>query len=172
MQNEGELILNQGSSLSYKHWNIFFKDIYKVTIDIFDRETNQKIDLKDLEQLQGNSQIINNGQPLNRRNSTNTVEQQNQALSDLHERYTKLYFVLKIYYQINDVDDAFSFIRDGDYIVFDHKAKKTKNKFQKQGPDYGLGAASGLSGFKVGRKEIIAKDFKVMKRVFTAIQNH
>ena len=55
MHNDGEMILHHGSSLSYKHWNIFFKDIYKVTIDIFDRETNQKIDLKDLEQLQGNS---------------------------------------------------------------------------------------------------------------------
>lgn len=49
MQHDGGLILHSGSSVSYKHWNIFFKDIYKVLVEIFDRETNQKIDLKDLE---------------------------------------------------------------------------------------------------------------------------
>lgn len=31
------------SNVQYKHWNVFFKDIFRVSIDIVDRETNKVI---------------------------------------------------------------------------------------------------------------------------------
>lgn len=31
------------TSTQYKHWNIFFKDIFRVSIEIVDRETNKVI---------------------------------------------------------------------------------------------------------------------------------
>ena len=37
-----------GSAL-YRNWNIFFKDIYRVSIDVVDRETGKIISHKDLE---------------------------------------------------------------------------------------------------------------------------
>ena len=48
--DEEAMVKNMGSGVSYKHWNVFFKDIYKVTIDVFDRETDKKISLNDLAQ--------------------------------------------------------------------------------------------------------------------------
>ena len=81
----------------------------------------------------------------------------------------KIYFVLKIHYQVKE-DEAGD---DGD------SRSSSKPSFDRNGQaqggsnvgatDFGLG---GLSGLKVGRKEIVAKDFKVMKRVYTAIQNY
>ena len=35
----------------YKHWNVFFKDIYRVSIDIVDRDTNKVISQQDLERI-------------------------------------------------------------------------------------------------------------------------
>ena len=35
--------MNVDSLSQYKHWNIFWKDIFKVSIDIVDRETNKVI---------------------------------------------------------------------------------------------------------------------------------
>ena len=60
---------------------------------------------------------------------------------------------------------------DGDFLLSGQNSKKKRGYAQRQSPDFGLGA-SGLAGIKVGRKEIVAKDFKVMKKVYTAIQNH
>ena len=37
------IIMNIDSLSQYKHWNIFWKDIFKVSIDIVDRETNKVI---------------------------------------------------------------------------------------------------------------------------------
>ena len=36
-------------NVNYRHWNIFFKDIYRVSIDIVDRETGKIISHRDLE---------------------------------------------------------------------------------------------------------------------------
>ena len=36
-------------SIVYKHWNIFFKDIYRVSLDIVDRETGKVISKAELE---------------------------------------------------------------------------------------------------------------------------
>ena len=79
-----------------------------------------------------------------------------------------IYFVLKIHYQVKDEEDA------------DEESDATgKTKFSRRGQaqnqnnagaaDFGLG---GLSGLKVDRKEIVDKDFRVMKRVYTSIQNY
>ena len=58
---EDRQVMNSASGLIYNHWNIFFKDIYKVTIEIFDRETNKKISLKDLEQVFGGTARVQTG---------------------------------------------------------------------------------------------------------------
>ena len=77
--NGGVLEDNQGASFDgnnpqYKHWNIFFKDIYRVSIDIVDRETNSIISQQDLERLLHNNAAIQS------------------------DRQLKIFFVLKIYY--------------------------------------------------------------------------
>ena len=50
------------STVQFKHWNIFFKDIYRVSIDIVDKETGKVISHRDLEQaLSGDAQQHQNG---------------------------------------------------------------------------------------------------------------
>ena len=71
--------------------------------------------------------------------------------------------MLKIHYQINEEEEEGA----GDIItgVFTQGQRGKKNNKGAEG-DGGLG---GLSGLKVGRKEIVTKDWKVMRRVYTAI---
>ena len=45
------------STVQFKHWNIFFKDIYRVSIDVVDKETGKVISHRELEQaLSGEAQ--------------------------------------------------------------------------------------------------------------------
>ena len=86
---------NQGASFDgdnqqYKHWNIFFKDIYRVNIDIVDRDTNVVISHQDLEHL------------LHGAGGAGQLRVSNDILNG----QLKIYFVLKIYYQINDSDES------------------------------------------------------------------
>lgn len=39
------------TSASYKHWNVFFKDIYKVVIDIVDQRTEHILSKKEIDQV-------------------------------------------------------------------------------------------------------------------------
>ena len=39
------------ANAQYKHWNVFFKDIFRVSIDIIDRDTNKVISQQDLERM-------------------------------------------------------------------------------------------------------------------------
>lgn len=48
-EEQSDLAVNSDGVSQYKHWNIFFKDIYRVSIDIVDRETNKVISKQDIE---------------------------------------------------------------------------------------------------------------------------
>ena len=77
--------------------------------------------------------------------------------------------MLKIHYQINSETEqsADSFNEASANSGGSGGAKKDKGKVG--GGMFGGGL---LSGLKVGRKEIVTKDWKVMRRVYTAIQNY
>ena len=57
----------------YKHWNVFFKDIFRVSIDIIDRDN--RVSTKDFER---------------------TLLQEEAPIKNL------VYFVLKVHFMIND----------------------------------------------------------------------
>ena len=75
-------------------------------------------------------------------------------------------FVLKIHYQINELDGA----DEGSFSgVMATRGKGRKTEEGASGEGLGGG---GLTGLMVGRKEIMTKDWKVMRRVYTAVQNY
>ena len=93
------------ASTQFKHWNIFFKDIFRVSIDIVDRETNKVITQQDLEKLLagggGGEQAAggsrNAAVPPGTHNNV-----QGGAAQESSDRNLKIYFVLKIHYQVTE----------------------------------------------------------------------
>ena len=151
--------------MSYTHWNVFFKDIYKVVIEVYARDTNKKISQKDLQDMTQPQRATRGGS-----SAAADGNQQTPAQSDQQAKYSKLYFVLRLYYQVKDLDETFSFTGEKDFLTSSMAKSKLRQRRGPSQPDFGLGA--GIAGLKVGRKDIVAKDFKVMKKVYTAIQNH
>lgn len=76
--------------------------------------------------------------------------------------------MLKIHYQINEQDGGDEGTITG--VISSKKGKGSAGGRVEGAAEEGL--LGGLSGLRVGRKEIVTKDWKVMRRVYTAIQNY
>ena len=89
---------NASSSVQFKHWNIFFKDIYRVSLEIVDKETGKVIKHRDLEQaIGGDTQNQNGG----------------QGSGSQHQRIVgaslNINFRLKIHYQMKSDEEESTF---------------------------------------------------------------
>lgn len=104
-ESQGEDIENGGAGFAsktigadqnsvYKHWNVFFKDIYRVSFEIVDRETNKVISYHDLEQRVDQSNNRDGA-----RAAGGNFGNEGQQAADCQ---LKVYFVLKIYYQTKE----------------------------------------------------------------------
>ena len=148
------------NSIDYKHWNIFFKDIYRVSIDIVDRETNKIISQSDLERLLhgGGEAAQGSRNAANGARGGSSVEGQ--------DRQIKIYFILKIFYQLNEAESE-----EAEGTITGSHVTLVRSKARGNSRDIagGDGLLGRLSGLKVGRKQIISRDWKVMRRVYTAI---
>jgi len=152
---------SQDDPNSFKHWNIFFKDIYRVSIDIVDRDTHKLITQHDLEQLLG-------AESLGARHSQTVAANSPDGMvggAETSERHLKIYFVLKIHYQVNEQDEE-----DVEGSAASTFAEKGRRSVQAMTKREDAGLMGRLAGLKVGRKQIVTKDWKVMRRVYSAIQ--
>lgn len=150
------------NSIAYRHWNILFKDIYRVSLDMLNRETGKFLQKAELERVFMESQSLDDdSQSQDRRNL-------------LLER--NLMFVLRIHYQM-EIDEEFLMFDDGTVSLapsrtqenpdlmasvhegltgfqkmFGEKKKKNYEMLSKGRAKGGL--MDGLSGLMVGRKDI------------------
>jgi hypothetical protein len=154
-------------SIVYRHWNILFKDIYRVSLDMVNRETGKILSKAELEHV--------------------FTEQSNSSPGALSE--SRLMFVLRIHYQM-EIDEEFLMFDDGTVSlapkqetenlissvheglsgmksIFSERKKKNYELLHAPTVKKSGGLMEGLSGLMVGRKDIQAKikDFRTIQRI-------
>lgn len=146
MQSRGN---NGGSSIYYRHWNVFFKDIYRVSVDFVSKETGKVIQP---------SEILEH---LTAENLSN--------LDELPDKQEKL--VLKIHYQMQEGEQADEKPTQSEPRSRHKKHRVFTNRAGQVSSDFSI--TDGLTGLKMGRKNIVAKvkDIKIIDMICKQLQS-